>query len=484
MLLEKLFNERMAHSLVRVAIIGLLVVCCVCYLTDHLVSQFLAPLIYVLLGITFLKIYFRRSKPDKTAPMFLIIFVVYSLYAVCFYYFYQRGNLREMMYVIHQEIWDDQVRNFLIADYLSDFSFKEIVSFSFKFDAYREFPLFVMILGFLGKVVASIDSCNYLAVLLHVSLVSALIPVFLYKISRFYFSGQLAYKISMIYAIFSFPLFFAARLLRDQHIALLYIIAIYLICNPQKDKWKFMQISLLTVVCYYFRVEHGYFMVLLIGLYVQAWFKNFFNDTKLMFLAMAVLTAVLFLFFEPKQTGVAEVIDIAERSYTGYEERSLTHAGKDSFGKDLMKLPVPLNYVATATFGQIQPFPFWVRLGLKTTRTSWIWFPLAVAGVYWFFVWGTIIRGLFTGLLTHEKIPPELLHLAGATILLIFLTTAEINTRRMFCMYPPLFLLAVFSYLRMGLVERKGLVSLLTIVLVTLHIAYSLMKLMQGGSPI
>lgn len=484
MRINSIFDNDKSQSSAKVFIFVLFVLSIFSYMHDFLVSQFIAPLSYALIGFVFLKVYFREGGATKPVQMFSVIFCIYTLYTILFYHFYQFDNLNYMLNNNYNNIWDDQVRNFLIADFLSGFSLREIHSITFSYFGYSELPLFAFLLGILGKAMSLLDSCNYLSLVLHVTLISALIPVFLYKISLHYFDEKLSYKIAMIYAIFSFPLFFAARLLRDQHIAFIYIWAIYLICKPERSLGKFIQVIVLAVICYFFRVEHGYFMILLVGIYLQLWLKKFLRDTRIVMLTMGTITFSTLIFLEPEQTGVGEVLDVAETSYSRYEERSIDKAGKDSFGKELMKLPVPLNYVTTGAFGQIQPFPLWVNLGFSNNRTNWSWFPEAIAGVFWFLVWGVLLRGIFTGKLAMRKLPDELLLLSISSVLLILLTTAEINTRRMYCMYPPLYLLGVFSYLKMSVNERRGLVSLLVIIFITLHVAYSIMKIMQGGSPI
>ncbi|GEM_PF-4860966 len=480
----KLFDVKYLDSFSAHARILLLFCAIWCYCSEALISPVFAILVYIFFGMAFIKFYYRDKNDHDSEKLFLVVFSLYIFYALCFRYFYQASNLHQMLGSSYG-VWDDQVKSYLNARYLSQLPFFKMVKQCFSLSLFGEYPLYCVLLGCLGKIASGIDSCNYTFLLFHVTFLSSLIPVFLYKICLFYFKRETAYKVTMFYAIFSFTLFFSARLLRDEHIAFIYIWAMYLICNSKKDVLKLVQLGGLAVICYYFRVEHGYFMLVFIGIFLQLWLRQFFRNSRVVVIVLSIVTCLLFTFYQPRQLGVDRVINTGVKSYTNYESKSLDYASVDSFGKELMRLPKPLNYFVTGAWGQIQPFPFWVHLGVKDkARNNWIWFPKAIAGIFWFFAWGYILKGVVKKPFLIKSMPPSLIYLCMTTLLLILLTTAEFSTRRIYCAYPPLYLLAVFSYLRMSATERRSWLFLLIVLLVSLHVLYSFMKIMQGNSPI
>lgn len=480
----KIMDVTLPKEQSRTAYCVLVLFALIIYLVEANLASSSSIFFYALAGVAFIKFYFEKGDNAVTVNVFLITFASYIGYALCFRYVYQQGNLAEMLSSSHSNIWDDQIKFYLNAKYLEDHSVHEIVRLSYRTLWFSESPLFAVLLGLIGKAGNWLDESNYTFFLFHVTFLSSFIPVFIYKIARFYFSRKLAYKVAIVYTFFSFSLFFSGRLLRDPHIALVFIWAMYLICNPKRNIKAFIQLLLLVVVCYNLRVEHGYFMVSFIMLYCLLWGKKLFKDTRLVAMIMSFTFLLSFSIFSPRDLGVDKVVDTGADTYTRYEKSSLEGASIDSFGKDLMRLPVPVNYVATGAFGQLQPFPLWVSLGVKGNRTNWIWFPQAVAGAFWFLCWCFIIKGRAQGTQLIKIVPVEMLYLSLLSILLILLTSANIGVRRVYCVYPPIYFLAIFSYLKMTRVHRVALVQFGFVVLVILHLVYSLMKIMQGKSPI
>src|SRR5699024_10857458 len=137
---------------------------------------------------------------------------------------------------------------------------------------------------------------------------------------------------------------------------------------------------------YYIRMENGLFFLAFIGIWL---YKS--ESRNKMLLAAGSVTAIAGVVFA--LGGIDTIYQMAFSTIERYSERGIERAGQGSLGVQLMRLPVPINYIGATAFGQIGPFPFWVvfREGLAAVKNI-FYLPEAIAGLFWFSIWMRIIR--------------------------------------------------------------------------------------------
>jgi len=276
--------------------------------------------------------------------------------------------------------------------------------------------------------------------------IASLIPMVMYGISRLHFSEKISITVAIVYGLFSFIPYHAGILLRDVHIALMFILTIYIIL--QKSSFSNVFILFCVVIASYFlRPQTGIFMMGFLSIYIFIFIKkvvlNKYIEFSIYFLFIAIMLIVIF---------NSPIIDMFTKIEGSSSQRVVAHASSGSLGVMISKLPFGLNVIAQFAFSQIQPFPpAWIFKGSNRGFFE-LWY--LIAAISWFFGWGFLIYGIVVKKILKNKNLKIKLIFYFSLIYLLLIAIIEFNQRRQMAVYPIVYLLMVFSYMEMTISER------------------------------
>ena len=276
--------------------------------------------------------------------------------------------------------------------------------------------------------------------------VSSLIPMVMYGISRLYFSEKVSLNVALIYGFFSFLPYLSGILLRDVHIALMFILTMYIILQ----KFSFLNLFILFFVMfesYFLRPQTGVFMMGFLSIYLFIFIKKVISNKYMEFLFYFMLIVIFVAIIMN-----SSLMDMFTKIEESSSQRGVAHASAGSLGVMMSKLPFGLNIIAQFAFSQIQPFPpSWIFKGSNRGFFE-LWY--LVAAISWFLGWGFLLYGLIVKkVLKNQDLKTKFVFYLSI-IYLVLIAMIEFNQRRQMAVYPILYLLMVFSYMEMTISER------------------------------
>ncbi|WP_300603503.1 hypothetical protein [Niabella sp.] len=208
----------------------------------------------------------------------------------------------------------------------------------------------------------------------------------------------------------------------------------------KKTVLKVFLLAFLSYIIYLFRPEHGLFSITLLFLYLYLFLfeNNYRNKGVIIFGGFVAVLVVLFLF----RNQIAEGLSTISNTTNSYSNLSLSSAGSNSFGAQLLKLPFGIRHITIGLFSQTLPFPFYDRLDNIGML------PLSIAAIFWFVIWIILLTGLFykRKSITGNK---KAFYLFLISCLLVLGATSNADTRRIMCVFPVFYLasmLVLYSY--------------------------------------
>ena len=300
--------------------------------------------------------------------------------------------------------------------------------------------------------------------------IASLIPMVMYGISRLYLSEKIAFNVAIIYGLFSFIPFLSSTLLRDLHIALMFILTMYIILQ----KWSVLRFFILIFISfysYYLREQTGIFMIGFTSIYFFTFIHTALTNkyTKMfIYLAMVAIVTILIL-----NSGF--LMDMFNQISEGSSSRSIASASSGSMGAKIAKLPFGLNVVALLGFGQIQPFP--PSLIFEGSHKGVLELSFLIAGIAWFFGWGFLIYGVLKEKILQTLDLKILLMFIFSILYIVLISVIEFSQRRQMAVYPILFLVMVFSYLNMSITARNKVWIAMSLLYITIVLVINYMKL-------
>lgn len=389
---------------------------------------FVSCIVYMLIVVIIInRISFRlRHGFAKTV---LSILLIYSAYTVFSYFHIVVDPLQD--YVVGK----DSVTTFYpTAISLSRYSFTEIWHNAFTTYSTGS-PLFIAWLGTIQSIINLNDYYSILFQKLNVAFLSSFIPGVVFLLVSRLKSSLLAYRSAIVYGLCSMVFIYSGELLRDTHVALIYILGFYIVTLKKYNLLNYITLLTLCVVAYFLRVESGIFFLAFLIL----WIYNSGKDRKLMISLFSIVT-VLFAFYSIG--GLKYFYNMAFETIGRYDERAIAVAEEDSLGAKLRSFPLPLNYIGLFIFSQINPFPFWNSFRGELTSIQNIWFfPFAIAALFWFNVWFTLIY--------RYKKTMEFVYLYKWEVLIgvgyiLLVTMGGVDARRLMAVYPIIFIAYVY----------------------------------------
>ncbi|MBD0778096.1 hypothetical protein HPE56_09855 [Maribacter sp. ANRC-HE7] len=304
------------------------------------------------------------------------------------------------------------------------------------------------IFGLIGFVANKyFDGNSILLQSLHVGFMAMILNLFLYKTIRFHTYRSEALKFALLFAFFSPLFFYAPWILRDVHIALLYAIGIYMMHTRFTIKRLLLFIPLI-IVTLEFRLEMGLFSFFMPVYYFYFRGKKHRNYKFLLTSFIFVGVAVFGMILNFLVTSIEATLKSFE-SYSSYTEENLG----GGLGAMLYELPVGLKQLAVTFFSQIMPFPAWGKFLVSETSFEYIISLIECCGAIFWSCLFLFMTFAFTNKKVRKHLSKE--NIVMLVIALVFLlgNSSEMNTRRILCIYPLIFIL--YLNIRHMLPKRK-----------------------------
>jgi hypothetical protein len=408
---------------------------------DNNISMLLLPLIFTLFGIVVTYILNLEGNIKNSIYIFLLFFGIYLFYnlVVSFglIHIYGVENIKS------DEEWFFEASNDIYSKIKNGYNFLEVAGVQ----EYKDTSGAVYLYGFISYLAKIYGNNSFLIQKVGTSFIASLIPMVMYGISRLYFSEKISIKVAIIYGLLSFILFFSSTLLRDTHIALMFILTMYIILQ-RLSFINFLILLFVSFYSYYLREQTGIFMIGFTLIYLFVFIHNSIQNIYIeAFIYLSILSIVIILILYSDK-----LIYMFEQISSASSQRSLAQASSSSIGAKIAKLPFGLNILTLFGFGQIQPFP--PSLIFTKNHKGIFELPYLIAGISWFIGWGFLLYGIFKDNIL-KQLDSKLFFMFLFSILYITLISIiEFSQRRQMAVYPILFLVMVLSYKKMSVTAR------------------------------
>ena len=432
---------------------------------DNNSAIFTLPFIFIAIGILFISLINRVENIRNSINIFLIFFLIYLTYTFVIHF-----GLIEYYNTSYPFVQSDEG---LFHEGARDVANKFRLSYRFediaKIRGYGDLPGSIYFNAQIARLSELFGEHTFLVQKEAVTLVSALIPTIMYSLARLYFNEKISTIVAVVYGLFSFVPYLSSLLLRDAHIALMYITTFYILLE-RISLIRLTILVLFSIASYYFREQTGIFMVGFIVVYffqfVNLTVKN--NYTRLFVYIMTLIVLILIVLNNDYVMG------IYNQTFNSSAEHVAEHTASGSLGAKIAKLPFGLSYIALLGFSQIQPFPPSL---IFISKKGMFQFTYLLAGISWYFGWGFLLYGIFKKKIL-KKIELKLIIMFIFSITyLVLVAVIEFNQRRQMAVYPILYIVMVFSYLEMSISERTKVWTFMFLSYVAITLAFNYIKL-------
>lgn len=393
----------------------------------------------------------------KQRILWISTFLLYILYTIITHSYVENPSTTYFISI-------DQTTFYNTAIDLSKYNISQIFHICFSEFSYSDCPSAWALFGTLARIGRTLGETDILLFLkFHVAFLASLIPIFIYKIMLIYNQHiPNLHKKLLIFAVVSPLLIHSCQLLRDIHICLLFTIMVYIALRPNQPL-RYLWLILLMAITYTFRIENGLFSATIIAIPLYRTYRKGGYIKKAFILSIFCI----FCFF-----AMFSILNVMNRTISGYAELTSEAASTSSLGNKLNLLPTPLAEFAKAGFSQLMPFPIWVRL-TETANYTYLRIVECLFPFYWIPIWLSLFYGWWKYRKYWDK---DLLAIFYISILYLVLNSAgEFNTRRLMAVYP--MLLICFLTLQQQFNLRKQKMNKFSaVLLIFLHIAYSVIK--------
>lgn len=393
-------------------------------------------LLYISAFVVFAFLFFFFFTPKtrwKALQLWIITIIVYGLYLHIAYAAYLEKNTFFM--------FPDQNYFYNIADNLSySGSLLDIFRKCFVYRIHggeQEAAHFVM--GGIAYIARTyFDGNSVLLQMTCVSLIATFIPVFLFRLLWICGYGNCAFKYSLLYALFSYILYYSPWIMRDIHISLLFVVFF----NTIAGRFNFINVIyqvLLLLVLLEFRPETGMFIIPFIIYYVYSMKGNdsISKKTKYFFRAMIILALI------PGFIVSLYFFQVGLESLKYYDEGMISNMNDvGQMAQIIYSLPIGIRNIIIAFYSQISPFPCWTRLlDSKTLLQTEINIAYTIAPIFWFVVFYIVVKGTFK---QYRYFPGTYKVFVWFMLFFLLLNSVNMDIRRMMCCYPITYLLFIW----------------------------------------
>lgn len=408
--------------------------------SDDNMAIVVLSVIFVLFGVLFTYSIQQREDKINAVYLFLLFYFVYLFYTIMVHY----GLLTvyEVMNISPDEKHFFSSSNDAYIKIQNGYDFFQIANIF----EYKDTAGMVYFTGVIATVANLYGENTVLIQKVGVAFVSSLIPMVMYGISRLYLPQRTSVWVAILYGVFSFVPYLSSVVMRDIHIALMFILSMYLILK-QFSIYNMLLLFVVVFLSYYLRPQTGIFMMGFVSIYlfffIHKVVENKFLERFIYFVLFSM--ALVIILNSPLMDMLTQITDSSAH-------RSELEASSSSMGAKMAKLPFGLNVVALFGFSQIQPFP--PAVIFKGSNKGFFELTYLIAAVSWFFGWGFLLYGLIKKKIwTNQDLKIKLIFLFSIAYL-ILVAVIDFNQRRQMAVYPIIYLFMVFSYLSMSISER------------------------------
>lgn len=316
------------------------------------------------------------------------------------------------------------------------------------------------------------DGNSVLFQIINVSFLALLINLFIYKILLFYVDRKSALKYTLYYLLFAYILARSPWIVRDIHITLLFVIAIYLVHLRFSLKILIL-LFILQIITIEFRFEHGLAFTFfpIVFLYLKG---GGYKYRKIYYTLLTFILIVIFTYTLNYIINTFESIRLTVEYYTNRTTERIEDA--EGFGTILYNLPIGLEQLSLVFFSQISPFPPWYGL-MQASETFIQIIHGVVKGIAPIF-WGYVVYVVITNIkYYYKKLSRLTIWLIIFMIIFLFVNTIEIDVRRIMCVYPIMYI--PFTYIHSQKTRNKKIKTIVQYMAIYLGLLflYSMLKL-------
>ena len=447
--------------------IGLIFVFIISIITGY--ASFLVFWLLLFIG-TYLAMAKKSADSMLSFNLFSYTFVFYTLYMGVTTLVLVNNPNTDFFYAFDStKFWARSEGVFTLDEIWHRYS-RDAVGFE-SVGGYRFFYFITLVLSFLSSL---IDSNNLFVQKLAIVFVGALGTSYLFLIMKNYVDKYYAYLAILIFGIFSHVSTYSVEFLRDTYIYFFYVLGFYLITVKGSYRSTLWKLFLIAVIVLFIRPEHGAFFLLFIAAHIYLTR----NTNKVVFLLSMLMTPlVLYL--------STFLINMSVETYSTYEGvRQRVGVESDSLAARFANFPFGIKHIILAFLSQTVGIPFWRYLYYDGTDIASVayrshngWrFMEAISGTVWMFVWGYILFAARHLKSYMKYLPKELIALFAVSVLLLLAGTADINVRRIFCVYPIIYVMAVVIRDNLPKNKRRIIIRNSLFFVVGLYIFYMLIK--------
>lgn len=393
-------------------------------------------IVYILIGVIISLSIFRNDEDRiKAMQLFFISLGIFSVYVAIIYWGYlTRGSWF---------ISPDEQHFFGIANSLGEMSsISSMYKVCFKYRIHIENEGAHFYRGFLAYIANNYLCGNSpLIQYMNSAFIASLCPIFLYKIIKQYIPTKESFKYVLVYVVCSFLILSSGKITRDVQINFLYVWGLSILFGSFSIR-KLLLLLGIVLITMQFRLEHGLFMAFMPVLYIyeKSKEKKNFKYVRKLLIVLIVLVGV----------AVASVVIVYIQAILstmeGYVELTRNSADQGGLGKYLLRLPLGIKQVAIVFYSQISPFPSWNSLlESKNIFESIAGFIEMISPFFWFIVCFGTAKYIWVKEY-RNNIPTMLMYVGILFISFLFANTANMNPRRLVCMYPVLYLIFCYGY--------------------------------------
>jgi hypothetical protein len=348
---------------------------------------------------------------------------------------------------------------------LSSSSFNDVITQSFN-GVYIEYKIVYFIFGslcYLEKLTNG--SINFLPLLYSVVYVTAFIPVLLYHIIKLYLPRLISLKSSLFYGLLTPIMAYSGYLLRDMHVTLITMIALFLMVRKITIV-RVLGIALLIPIMSGFRLSNSLLILAMLGIFIFA------SKSSKTIKGIFILFGIGFLIFF--SGDILNVILSTESRLDNYEVFTAERLeGSSGLGKRLYNLPPVVKEISIILF-TLSAFPFIANI--TTTLSLSQFFMIlynSITNIGWFFIFfGVIyfIKPIYKRIL---KMPNKIfLYLLVLFVLYMFINTSNMTFRRLICVFPFIYIPFLLVYNDMSKEKRTTYKRLAFFAGVSLYVVY------------
>lgn len=312
------------------------------------------PTMLILLAAYLVGVLITRSintSQKKTISVYSILFLTGAIYMIaCFLFMTDKG----FDYLFAPDIYGTFFP--MNEYYLSQGNYLQIVAHIWDeyqfFD--RKFVGYYTYSALWGVIAKGLDANLFVTLQISVLFLYSFIGVVIFKLLlKCNFNTKAAFKYTLIISLCSILFFYSSIFLRDIHIALLYLLAVYLTFNTKFSLITLLKIVVLIFLTCIFRIESGLFLIVTIPIYLLLSLQNSRYKIVVITFSIVALSITGLYILNNRQTIEAIVVSNRE-SYIESDK------GTGIIGT-LQSVPI-LGDFASIVYNALQPIPFWSRL--------------------------------------------------------------------------------------------------------------------------